>query len=48
MVLILVVVEDSLWPVKHLKEGYKATVVLILVVVEDSLWQRAHRMAAAW
>ena len=39
-VLILVVVEDSLWPFKV--TGYKLGHynVLILVVVEDSLWLR--------
>ena len=41
-VLILVVVEDSLWPAANLSfksQGY----VLILVVVEDSLWQKAAK-----
>ena len=40
MVLILVVVEDSLWPLNTAGCVGVVASVLILVVVEDILWQR--------
>ena len=39
MVLILVVVEDSLWHDPVAADIVAALIVLILVVVEDSLWR---------
>ena len=45
MVLILVVVEDSLWHHSRNSRGIAENYhVLILVVVEDSLWPEACRL----